>query len=151
MPLIISAPASRQGWLQILVKTDKEKEAARAEVEAKYGEEITARVAAVEADIEAAQKDKKRRAELVKALREYRREMDTKITRESRALLKERFSYPILLYEAEKVGITATGEADQNELYPNPNVPPGVERTALELYREFRENRKKLSRAPAAK
>lgn len=116
---------------------DKKKEAARVEVEAKYRTEISARVSAFEAEIEAAKQDKKRRAELVKALKEYRREMETKITRESRALLKEQFSYPIFLYEAEKVGITATGEADQNELYPNPDVPPGVEKTALDLYREF--------------
>lgn len=119
------------------VEFDKKKEAARIELEAKYRNEISARVSAFEADIEAAKKDKKRRAELVKALKEYRREMDTKITRESRALLKERFSYPIFLYDAEKVGITATGEADQNELYPNPDMSPGVEKTALDLYREF--------------
>ena len=40
------------------------------------------------------------------------------IAKETRALLKERFPYPIFLYEAEKVGITATGEQDQNELVP---------------------------------
>ena len=44
------------------------------------------------------------------------------------------------MYEAEKVGITATGEADYNELYPNDNMPPDVEKTCLELYREFRKN-----------
>ncbi|HHU16138.1 MAG TPA: hypothetical protein GXZ62_13230, partial [Lentisphaerae bacterium] len=59
-------------------------------------------------------------------------------TTETRALLKERFPYPIFLYEAEKVGITATGEQDQNELYPNDNLPPEVTRTAVELYQDFR-------------
>jgi len=65
---------------------------------------------------------------------------ETKIKREARDLLKERFVYPIFLYEAEKVGITATGEDDQNELYPNSNMPLGIEKTGLELYREFRED-----------
>jgi type I restriction enzyme M protein len=54
--------------------------------------------------------------------------------------VKERFDYSIFLYEAEKVGITATGEEDQNELYSNQNVPPGVEKTALELHQEFRKH-----------
>lgn len=67
----------------------------------------------------------------LKALREV-------IRVEARALLRKRFSYPIFLYEAEKVGITATGEEDQNELYPNERVPAGIEKTCLELYREFR-------------
>ena len=63
---------------------------------------------------------------------------DTK-AREARALLKERFDYPVFLYEAEKVGITATGEPDANELYPNANMPSGMKRedTCLELYRRF--------------
>ena len=58
---------------------------------------------------------------------------------DARALLKERFTYPIFLYEAEKVGITSTGDADQNELFPNEDKPPRVEKTCLELYREFQE------------
>lgn len=117
---------------------NRKKAAARAEVEAKQRDEVTARIAAFEADIETAKGDKNRRADLAKALKEYRREMDAKIAREARALLKERFAYPVFLYDAEKVGITATGEADQNELYPNPNVPPGIQKTCVELYREFR-------------
>ena len=71
------------------------------------------------------------------------KELEEIITREGRALLKERFSYPIFMYEAEKVGITATGEADYNELGPNGNIPPDVEKTCLELYREFRMNSEK--------
>ena len=66
------------------------------------------------------------------------KELEEIITKEARALLKERFNYPIFMYEAEKVGITATGEADYNELYPSDNMPPDVEKTCLELYREFR-------------
>ncbi len=66
--------------------------------------------------------------------------MEEQIRQEARALLKERFDYPIFLYEAEKVGITATGEDDQNELYPNKNLPADLDKSCLELYREFREN-----------
>jgi type I restriction enzyme M protein len=109
-------------------------------VEAKYEDEITTRVTVLEADIEATKNDKQRKAELVKALRDYRREMDAKIKREAQALLKERFPYYIFLYEAEKVGITATGEEDENELYPNENIPLGVQRVCLDLYREFRKH-----------
>lgn len=68
------------------------------------------------------------------------KELEELISKEARAVLKERFSYPIFMYEAEKVGITATGEADYNELYPNDNMPPDVEKTCLEVYREFMEN-----------
>jgi len=64
------------------------------------------------------------------------KELEEIITKKARALLKERFSYPIFMYEAEKVGITATGEADYNELYPNYNMQPDIEKTCLELYRE---------------
>ena len=58
--------------------------------------------------------------------------------------LKERFDYPVFLYEAEKVGITATGELDANELYPNERMPAGMsaEDTCLELHRRFRKNPK---------
>ena len=42
------------------------------------------------------------------------------------------------MYETEHVGITATGETDFNELEPNGTLPPGVERSCLELFREFR-------------
>jgi type I restriction enzyme M protein len=71
------------------------------------------------------------------------KELDEIISKESRALLKERFNYPIFMYEAEKVGITATGEADYNELGPNGNMPPEIKKTCLELYREFRMNPEK--------
>lgn len=39
--------------------------------------------------------------------------------------------YPIFLYEAEKVGITATGEPDANELYPNDRMPTGMKPFAV--------------------
>jgi len=61
---------------------------------------------------------------------------------ETRALLKKLFQYPIFLYEAEKVGITATGDTDQNELFPNNRQPPGLSKTCLDFYQEFRRNPK---------
>jgi type I restriction enzyme M protein len=70
------------------------------------------------------------------------KEIEDVIAREVRALLKERFIYLIFLYEAEHVGITSTGEADYNELYPNDNMPISIEKTCLELYQEFRNNPK---------
>jgi type I restriction enzyme M protein len=63
--------------------------------------------------------------------------MEGKKAAESRQLLKERFDYPIFMYEAEKVGISVTGEDDQNELYPNANQPEEIEKTCLEWFREF--------------
>jgi hypothetical protein len=44
------------------------------------------------------------------------------------------------LVRGPKVGISATGEADANELYPNEHLPAGIDKTAIELYREFRED-----------
>ena len=72
-----------------------------------------------------------------KELKGYLKEMEAKQITEARQLLKERFDYPIFMYEAEKVGISATGEEDQNELYPNSNQPQEIEKTCLEWYREF--------------
>ena len=66
--------------------------------------------------------------------------MEDKKTVESRQLLKQRFDYPIFMYDAEKVGITATGDDDQNELFPNANQPKGIKKTCLEYYREFLKN-----------
>jgi type I restriction enzyme M protein len=79
---------------------------------------------------------RQRRAEAKRA----KRELEERIRREARALLKERFPYAIFLYDAEKVGITATGEQDQNELYPNDNQPPGLAKTCLELFQEFKQD-----------
>ena len=78
------------------------------------------------------------RKALQRELMNYKKRMAGTIADEARAVLKERFSYPIFLYEAEKVGITASGDADQNELVPNDNQPSGLDKTCLELYCEFR-------------
>jgi len=121
---------------------EAKKAVADAEVRDKYAPELAAEEERFKQAIEQAKKDKdaERRKELQAQLRQYRRDMESKIQAEARALLKERFAYPVFLYEAEHVGITATGETDgvPNELFPNDHVPEGVEKTALELYREFR-------------
>lgn len=65
-------------------------------------------------------------------------------TAEARALLRERFDYPIFLYDAKHIGITATGEPDTCELYSDDTLglPDGAseEMTALGQYRRFRED-----------
>lgn len=123
---------------------DKKRDAARKEIDANYADEIATETARLEASIEAVKqaKDKDARKQAEAELRDYRRRMDETKTRDARALLKERFDYPIFLYEAEKVGITATGEPDANELYPNERLPAGLkpEDTCRELYRRFRKN-----------
>jgi type I restriction enzyme M protein len=119
---------------------DKKRAAAEEETRAKYKDEIDKKTGHIELEIEAAKaaRDTKRRKELQDELRRFKREMEDRIKIESRAVLKERFQYAVFLYEAEKVGVTSTGEADQSELYPNQNQPLGTEgKTCLELYRAF--------------
>jgi type I restriction enzyme M protein len=112
---------------------------AKAEVKDKYAEEIKVEQERLETAIEAAKtaKDVELRLSLQKELKDYLKEMEMRQFVEARQLLKERFNYPIFMYEAEKVGISATGDEDQNELYPNANQPVYCEKTCLEWYREF--------------
>ncbi len=121
---------------------DAEQKKAIAEVDAKYAAEIAAETARLQGVIDEAKQrgDADARKVAQKGLAEYTRDMTDRKTVESRALLKTRFNYPIFMYEAEKVGITATGESDPNELYPNPNLPTGVEKSCVELYEAFRKN-----------
>jgi type I restriction enzyme M protein len=137
---------------------DAKQAQAQMEIELKYAPEIAAGTARLTAEIDAAKSDgfearkakdkaaeataRERRQAAQKRLDNYLKAMDAKKTVEARALLKERFDYPIFMYEAEHVGITATGEAGYNELYPNDNLPPGLEKTCLELYQEFRRSPK---------
>lgn len=120
-------------------KFDETYATAKAEVEAKNATEIKAERERLENAIEKArqEKDAEKRRDLQKELKEYLKAMEVKQAVETRQLLKERFDYPIFMYEAEKVGISATGEEDLNELYPNPNQPADCEKTCLEWYREF--------------
>lgn len=115
---------------------------AEKEIGDKYAPEIAKRTQGLEKAIEKAKEDKDadRRKTLQKELRDYQRAMEERTDRESRALLKERFPYPIFLYEADHVGITATGDTDRvlNELVPNEYKPADVKLTALELYRQFK-------------
>lgn len=117
---------------------------ARAEADAKYAAEIAAETARLEAEIATAKaaKDSEGRKAAQRELAVYLKRMEEVATREARTLLKERFDYPVFLYEAEKVGITATGEPDANELYPNDSLPSGLkpQDTCLELYRRFQKN-----------
>ncbi|VVB64469.1 Uncharacterised protein [uncultured archaeon] len=78
-------------------------------------------------------------------MKAIQKKIEENIPNESRQLLKERFDYPIFMYEAEKVGITATGDDDQNELYPNDNMPNSIDKTCLEWYQEFIEKRLDLA------
>jgi type I restriction enzyme M protein len=118
--------------------------AANDEVKARHAKAISAEIARLKAAMEAAKeaRDTVKRKTLQKELADFEKLMAETITKETRALLKEMFPYTIFLYEAQKVGITATGEQDQNELVPNDNEPPGITKTCLELYQEFRSDPK---------
>ena len=76
--------------------------------------EIEKETARLNMEIEVAKKgrDAKRRKKAQDEHRNFFRGVEETIQVEARALLKERFPYPIFLYEAEKVGISSTGEAD---------------------------------------
>lgn len=90
-----------------------------------------------------AQRDTATTKRLTAERKKYVSEAESKITREIKAQVKEQCNYPVFFYEAEHVGITATGDTDTwNELYPNPKQPPGLERTCLEQYRAFRKDPK---------
>lgn len=112
------------------------------ETKAKYAPEIERETTRLNDEISAARaaKDKDKTAELRKHLTSFKKAMEERIATESRLLLKERFPYPVFLYEAEKVGITATADPDENELYPNDRQPAGCTKTCLELYREFKKD-----------
>lgn len=84
-----------------------------------------------------AENDRKAARELKSRLSTLQRETHKNLDARTRRLHRELFDYPVFLYEADKVGITATGEPDLNELYPNEDKPPEAEKTCLELYQEF--------------
>lgn len=146
----ISSGASVKASLLFMEKFTEEeradfnakKIAATRETRDQYAHEIAGRMEEIEAAITQAKTDKDadRRKALQSELKQWQRDMEANISAEGRALLKSRFSYPIFLYEAEHVGITATGETDrvQNELVPGNYTPKGIEKTVLELYQGFR-------------
>jgi type I restriction enzyme M protein len=114
---------------------------AQLEIERKYAAAIAAETARLQAELEAAKqaRDAERRKTAQKALSDYQKRVEAQQQTEARALLKERFNYPIFMYKAEQVGITATGEPDDNELYPNERLPKDMT-SCLELYRQFRKD-----------
>lgn len=133
---------------------DAKMAAAEKETREKYAPEIAKRTKTLEDAIEQVkrERDADRRRAFQKELHDYQKEFDERIAREARALLKERFPYPIFLYEAEHVGITATGETDRvpNELVPNEFRPGAdVELTTIDLYRRFRTDPKPFLSAGA--
>jgi type I restriction enzyme M protein len=119
---------------------------AKNEVRTKHTDAIVAETKRLENAIANTKKgnDAKKQKALQKELKDFQNRMAETIATETRALLKERFPYPIFLYEAEKVGITATGDEDQNELcrWPKNDPPPDIQQTCLELYQEFKHNPK---------
>lgn len=121
---------------------DEKRTAAEKETREKYAGEIAKRTQELHASIAKAtqERDSDRRKALQKELHDYQGEIEHRIETEARALLKERFPYPIFLYEAEHVGITATGETDRvpNELFPNEFKPADVEQTTIDLYLRFK-------------
>lgn len=152
----VSSGASVKCSLLFLQKyTEEEKQRfdniyarAKAEIDGHYADEIAAETKRLEKAIVKAKDDKdtETRKALQKELKDYLKQMDGKKTSESRQLLKKLFDYLIFMYEAEKVGITATGEEDLNELYPSANnQPKDIEKTCLEWYREFLVNPTKLA------
>ena len=148
----ISSGASVKASLLFMQKFTEEqqtdyttkKAVAEKETREKYAPEIAKKTKKLEAAIAKAKanKDAEQRKTLQAELRQYQKEMEATIVAESRALLKSRFPYPIFLYEAENVGITATGETDRvpNELFPNDYKPSDIDQTALELYEGFQKN-----------
>lgn len=84
---------------------------------------------------------KNQMVEARRELRAYEKQMAKTKTREARQLLKERFDYPVFLYDAQHVGITATGDQDVCELYHSETLGLPVdfklEDTALVQYRSF--------------
>jgi type I restriction enzyme M protein len=114
----------------------------KAEIDEKYAEDIAVETNRLNEAIATAKSMKitQMRQNLQKELKAYLKQMETIEKAEVRALIKERFPYPIFLYNADKVGITGTGEEDQNELFPNSNQPSDCNVTCFELYHQFCSN-----------
>ena len=112
---------------------------AQAEVNDRDAAELQAELNRHRAAIKRAETDGdgERRRALQRGLAHFRRDTRSRQLREVRRLVRGRFDYPIFMYEAEKVGISATGEEDENELYPNDKKPADRAATCLELYRAF--------------
>jgi type I restriction enzyme M protein len=81
-----------------------------------------------------------------KVLREFKRDEAAAQAAEARHRMKLAHDYPVFLYDAKYVGITATGEPGPCELFETGNkdqplpLGTGPDETALALYRTFRKN-----------
>lgn len=113
--------------------------AAAKDVEAEHAPDIAAETARLK-DLLSTSSDTFTRKDYAAQLKAYLTSMQQQLQSESRHVLKQRFDYPIFMYEAEKVGITATGTEDDNELFPNPRMPIGLQKSCLEWYREFEQD-----------
>jgi type I restriction enzyme M protein len=106
--------------------------------------EIESAVAAAELAAKQVPEWKRQVTEARRELRAYEKRMAEVKTRESRQRLKEWFDYPVFLYDAQHVGITATGEQDACELYFDEKLGLPAEfkpeDTALAQHRWFCDN-----------
>ena len=117
-----------------------------AEVAARHAPRVDAHIADLENRIAIAKTARETtvRQVLVAELKVFKRDEAARQKAETRRKHKARWAYRVFLYEAQHVGITATGEADFSELLPvelslgTRGLPPGVEVSCLELYRAFR-------------
>jgi type I restriction enzyme M protein len=75
----------------------------------------------------------------VAAAKKRMKEISFEIIAQARLDARKLARYPIFFYDAQKVGITSTGESDENELYPNPRTPAGAV-TALERFETFKKD-----------
>ncbi|MFD2174778.1 N-6 DNA methylase [Rhodobacter lacus] len=123
--------------------------ACRKFIEKRYEPEIAAERSRLDTAILAAKDsgNQEARTALQKELREYISRMEGLKTAESRKLAKIRFPYSIFMYEADHVGISATGEEDTNELGPNTNLPEGITRSCIEWFELFRNDPNALAGA----
>ncbi|WP_448140261.1 N-6 DNA methylase [Sphingopyxis fribergensis] len=111
-------------------------------VEAEYTDRIETETERLGRDIDKSRSDFDfgRRRQLEKDRRLYGKAIVAEKAEEAWRRAKADFDYPIFMYEAEKVGISATGEDDLNELYPNPAQPDPGALTCIEWYRRFCDN-----------
>ena len=126
------------------VQFSRLQKAAQAEVSEQHRAELEAERLRVATELASAKtaKDSTLQKALKAELAIFEKRIAEQIAVQTRQLVKSRFDYPVFLYEAEKMGLTATGEPDANELYPNPRLPVGITQTALEQYRAFEKDAK---------
>lgn len=116
---------------------------AEAEVDAELAPQIKGETQRLRQEIKYAADsgEKKREKSLRAELKAYRKRMEEVRAREVRRLIKDRFDYDVFFFDAERVGITATGEQDACELFESEalGLPAGVgnEDTALYLFRKL--------------